>query len=264
MRTAKSKASLRRVGLFVFGVLTLATLGALMVVQGFEAGGLLFVLSPALVAFGLRSFGGDGWGDHAFALNFRGNGRDYLFLIMLFPVAYLIVGFLGHLTGTIRFGPGFWGQFLAFAAAQAIALFLYALAEEIGWRGYLYPKLNALGFSARQRDLIITLVWASWHIPYFAFAPNFQGWPWWQFAALFVLSLYVTTLIYGHVQELTRSIWPMVLAHTILSLLSAPFVDAKLALVEQQPFLAFRPEAIGVILIQLLFLLWLRSRAGTK
>lgn len=258
MPISSRPANLQNIGFFVFGVMAFATLGALMVRQGIAAGGLLFALSPALMALSFRSFGGDGWGDSAFALNIHGNGRDYLLLLLLFPAAYLLVGILGHLTGAIRFAPDLLDGFIAFVAAQAIALFLFALTEEIGWRGYLYPKLNALGLSAGRRDLIITFVWASWHIPYFAFAPNFQGWPLWQFAVLFVLSLYVTTVIYGHVQDRTHSIWPMVLAHTILSILSAPFADATLATVSQQPFLALRPEAIVVILVQLLLLLWLR------
>ncbi|MES0862566.1 CPBP family intramembrane glutamic endopeptidase [Ruegeria sp. SCPT10] len=260
MRATGLTASLRNISIFVCGVMTLATLGAFLILQGIEAGGLLFVLSPALMALGLRSFGGDGWSDSAIAPNIRGNGGEYLRLILLFPVAYFLVGLLGQMSGVFKFGPDTAGKILAVAGAQAIPLFLFALAEEIGWRGYLYPKLNALGISAGRRDLIITLVWASWHIPYFALAQNFHGLPVWQFAGLFVLSIYVTTVIYGYVQERTRSIWPMVFSHTILGVLSAPFADAKLATVSQQPFLALRPEAIAVILIQLLFLLWLRGR----
>jgi membrane protease YdiL (CAAX protease family) len=39
----------------------------------------------------------------------------------------------------------------------------FSLAEEIGIRGYLLPKLLPLG---RKRALLVSgLVWATWHMP---------------------------------------------------------------------------------------------------
>ncbi len=45
------------------------------------------------------------------------------------------------------------------------------LAEDIGWRGYILPKLRER-MSALKASLIIGVIWAIWHLPYFIF----PGW----------------------------------------------------------------------------------------
>lgn len=45
------------------------------------------------------------------------------------------------------------------------------LAEDIGWRGYILPKLRER-MSAWNASLVIGIVWAFWHLPYFIF----PGW----------------------------------------------------------------------------------------
>jgi membrane protease YdiL (CAAX protease family) len=47
------------------------------------------------------------------------------------------------------------------------------LAEDIGWRGYILPKMRER-MSALNASLIIGVVWAFWHLPYFIF-PAWQG-----------------------------------------------------------------------------------------
>jgi len=70
------------------------------------------------------------------------NGLPQAALIGFLPVFFLINIFLG--------GP---------------------LAEDIGWRGYILPKLYER-MSALHASLIIGVVWAAWHLPYFIF----PGW----------------------------------------------------------------------------------------
>ena len=42
------------------------------------------------------------------------------------------------------------------------------LAEDIGWRGYILPKMRER-MSALNASLIIGVVWAIWHLPFFIF-----------------------------------------------------------------------------------------------
>jgi membrane protease YdiL (CAAX protease family) len=42
------------------------------------------------------------------------------------------------------------------------------LAEDIGWRGYILPKLRE-GMSAFTASLVIGVVWLIWHVPFFIF-----------------------------------------------------------------------------------------------
>ncbi|GBC71321.1 hypothetical protein HRbin02_01102 [Candidatus Calditenuaceae archaeon HR02] len=42
---------------------------------------------------------------------------------------------------------------------------LFALGEEIGWRGFLQIELEALGLSLAKAALLVGLVWGVWHAP---------------------------------------------------------------------------------------------------
>lgn len=42
------------------------------------------------------------------------------------------------------------------------------IAEDIGWRGYIFSKLRER-MNAAQASLLVGIVWAVWHLPYFIF-----------------------------------------------------------------------------------------------
>jgi membrane protease YdiL (CAAX protease family) len=48
-------------------------------------------------------------------------------------------------------------------------LFFYGFGEEVGWRGFALPRLQARK-SALTSALLIGVAWAAWHLPLFAFA----------------------------------------------------------------------------------------------
>jgi membrane protease YdiL (CAAX protease family) len=50
----------------------------------------------------------------------------------------------------------------------------YGVGEEPGWRGYLLPRLMER-HSASVATLILALVWAAWHIPFFTYRYDFAG-----------------------------------------------------------------------------------------
>jgi membrane protease YdiL (CAAX protease family) len=99
------------------------------------------------------------------------------YLIVLFSVAasaYLAIG-IGLLFGvpapelTLPAGVPRDGLLFALPIIFLLNIFMGGpLAEDIGWRGYILPKLRER-MSALNASLVIGVVWALWHLPFFIF-----------------------------------------------------------------------------------------------
>src|SRR5215210_3700753 len=99
-----------------------------------------------------------------------------------------------------------------FVISFAIAALTFSLAEEIGMRGYLQPRLISLG---RTRALfVVGLVWATWHMPLYYFMAKFLP----VGNVLFFVPLFYGTIVagsffYGYMRIYTGSTWPASIAH---------------------------------------------------
>ena len=58
--------------------------------------------------------------------------------------------------------------------AWCLPLLCYGFGEEGGWRGFLLPALQSR-HSAFKATFILTIIWASWHIPSFYYRYNLHG-----------------------------------------------------------------------------------------
>ena len=61
------------------------------------------------------------------------------------------------------------------AATWIFLIFAIGLGEEVGWRGFMQPKLQTR-FSAFKASLLVGLAWTFWHLPNFIFDPQFAAW----------------------------------------------------------------------------------------
>jgi membrane protease YdiL (CAAX protease family) len=77
---------------------------------------------------------------------------------------------------------------------------LVALGEEIGWRGYLLPKLMPLG--KLKAYVLMGVIWALWHLPLLLIGFVYPGQPLWgtlAFMALLVaFGIYINELSLRH------------------------------------------------------------------
>jgi uncharacterized protein len=95
----------------------------------------------------------------------------------------------------------------------AILMFTFSLAEEIGMRGYLLPKLLPLG---RTRALALSgLVFATWHMPLILLTPYFPIGNELISVPLFYATVVAATFVYGYLRLYTGSVWPASLAHAV-------------------------------------------------
>ena len=90
--------------------------------------------------------------------------RWYAFAILYFPVVKIVVALAN------RVMVGSWPQF----SNETLPIMLIATVlstpvqagEEIGWRGFLLPRLTArAGLPAAS--VIVGVIWAAWHLPFF-------------------------------------------------------------------------------------------------
>jgi uncharacterized protein len=89
----------------------------------------------------------------------------------------------------------------------------FSLGEEIGWRGYLLPKLLSLG---RTRALLLVgLIWAAWHLVLFFLTPFFPTGNVVIFLPLFVGTIVAASFFFGYLRLYTGSVWPASIAHSV-------------------------------------------------
>jgi uncharacterized protein len=100
-----------------------------------------------------------------------------------------------------------------FLIQVVILMLTFSLAEEIGIRGYLLPKLLSLG---RTRALALSgLVFATWHMPLILLTPVFPVGNKLISLPLFVATVVAASFVYGYLRLYTGSVWPASLAHAV-------------------------------------------------
>jgi len=89
----------------------------------------------------------------------------------------------------------------------------FILGEEIGWRGYLLPKLLSLG-RTRAFLLLVGLIWAPWHLVLFFLTPFFPMGNVLIFVPLRVGTI-VASFFFGYLRLYTGSLWPASIGHSV-------------------------------------------------
>ena len=139
--------------------------------------------------------------------------------VLLVPLGVLLPGLLAYtlLGGRLAALP--WAKVLP---AFVFALFISGLGEELGWRGYALPRLQANTNPRAAKPLApsatLGLLWAGWHLPVFCWASTQRGvWLVVEFA-LYVLLLTAFSVVFTWVYHATKgSLWPVVLLHAALT-----------------------------------------------
>ena len=188
---------------------------------------LVLMWVPALSALLARTITGVRFDPGTFAL--RGaRARPMLLLAWLAPLA---VGFsaypLAWLSGLERFAPpemaslGLQGAAPGLKLAASVAVNLTvgtalaavsAMGEELGWRGYMLPRLIDAGVP--RPVLISGVVWAGWHLPLIVSGEYAVGRIPWLSPPLFALTAISASFLFARVRLESGSVWPAVLLHS--------------------------------------------------
>lgn len=205
----------------IFYVL-LARGGIQSAAAGLLVAGLMW--TPGLTALALQlrfrgSIKGLGWGP---------GGARFWLAGYLVPILYALVTYL--LVWSSPLGDFDWTALDRLAARWhllalgSIQSCLFALGEEIGWRGYLVPRL-ARRHGLDRTAILSGLVWAVWHYPLILFAGYAGGAPAWYSIACFTVMVVGMSYLLAWLTLRSGSVWPAVLLHGSHNLFVQGFFD---------------------------------------
>ena len=100
-----------------------------------------------------------------------------------------------------------------FVWVVAQATLTLSLGEELGWRGYLLPQLQALG--PWKASLLTGLLHGAWHLPMILLTTEYHA----EGNRLVVIPLFLATItvvggFLGYLRLRTDSVWPASIAHS--------------------------------------------------
>ena len=100
----------------------------------------------------------------------------------------------------------------AYASFGVVASMARALGEEIGWRGFLLPRLvRRLGFTGGC--FLSGCIWAMWHYPILLFADYNAGTSRFYALSCFTLMVIGAAYIFGWFRLKSGSLWPAAMLH---------------------------------------------------
>ena len=144
----------------------------------------------------------------------------------------------------------------------AFYTFTFSLGEEVGWRGYLLPRLMAFGH--RRGHLICGLAWAAFHYPVIFLSDLYRpdgnrllG------AGLFTLMVLPLSVVIGELRLRTDSLWVASLMHSAHNAFDEVVGSQVRMTAPLGPYLAGE-TGIVTLLIYLAAALWLLHRSGRR
>lgn len=108
------------------------------------------------------------------------------------------------------FGVASWGLNLMSTLVFMTVLFL---SEEIGWRGYMLPRVQQLT-SRRRAALVTGFVHGCFHLPLILIATTYnEHGSRWLVAPVVVATITMGGVFYAYLWDRTGSVWPVAMAH---------------------------------------------------
>lgn len=104
------------------------------------------------------------------------------------------------------------------AATAALLVLSFGLCEELGWRGWLYPRWRRR-WGSRRAAAAVGAVWIFWHLPAFLCNPTYSGMGW--AASGWALSLMAGSVLLSWIYERTgESVAAVAIWHGVFDFIS--------------------------------------------
>lgn len=203
-------------------------LGILQDDAGFQLVTFLAMFTPAIGSLLTRLVTKEGMANSMLRLNIKGNGKYYLLAIAL-PIIYSAAeNVLNVVIMDTKFDPkaafelagvsavGYTAS-IFFNIAISLTMFPVFLGEELGWRGYLFPKLKTV-MNRPAAYIVCGIIWGVWHTPAIIdglnFGKDYIGYP---YMGVLLMCLFCISvgIIFTWLTEKTNSVYPAAFAHAV-------------------------------------------------
>jgi uncharacterized protein len=156
-------------------------------------------------------------GDGNLPLGLTRSGHQMWGLALLLPLPILAISYgLAWASGVTAFAAptdsGWIPDLLINLVINFLIITLFVISEEVGFRGYLLPRLQELG--GKQAIILSGFLHGVWHLPLILLTPFYlaEG-NRLLTVPLFLLLLTAAGAIYGTLRVATGSLWPGVILH---------------------------------------------------
>jgi len=181
-------------------------------VRHFGLPGLVFMMwIPGLVALLYRKYSGLGFDD----AGWKWGALKYQLLAVAVPLLLALLTNLICVGFSVRkfslLAQALWPKFGAFALLSMVAGIFGALGEELGWRGFLVPKL----YQAKVKRPLLTsgLIWAFWHLPLITLGHYYKIQAPFLIGVTYSLTIVGLGYFIGWLRIVSGSVWVATLAH---------------------------------------------------
>lgn len=185
------------------------------------------MLYPAIAAIITRIVTKEGFRNSFLGFGKRNSGKYYA-LAVLYPIALPFVSALilhlfivknGSISDSAFASDGVTAfAMLLMSIISGFATAVHGFGEELGWRGYLTPKLEEL-MPAPAAIVVTGIIWALWHGPLLAygydFGRDYDFFPYGGFIAMIVMCIFFSALL-TWLTKRTNSIYPAALCHILI------------------------------------------------
>jgi membrane protease YdiL (CAAX protease family) len=147
--------------------------------------------------------------------------------------------------------------FLLTASTGMVGGTARALGEEIGWRGFLAPRMvEKFGFT--WGAIAVGAIWAAWHLPLLLFADYNNATEWWFAMSCFAVMVIASSVILTWLRLRSQSVWPCAIFHASHNVLIQSFFTPLTG--SRGPATAYAVDEFGLavpaVVLLFAFLIW--------
>ncbi len=138
----------------------------------------------------------------------------YIALAILIPAIYLGLSYgIYWIINPTSFTGEVYSNSIPLMVGTFFTSMLTAMGEEIGWRGFLLPKMKNV-FNYKTAVIVSGLIWAIWHFPLIITGQYQGGTPIYYRLLMFTLEVILITAIMAYIRFKSDNIWPAIILHS--------------------------------------------------